>query len=241
MPNSYFQFKQFTVHQEQCAMKVTTDACLFGAWVAEAAGRQLTSTGKLLDVGTGTGLLSLMIAQKAAAMIEAIEIDSSAAKQARENIAASPWRERISIVEGDVLRCQFTTKYKCIVSNPPFYENSLKSDKRTKNMAHHDEGLTLGALLSFINRQLTEDGSFFLLLPAQREREFAKAISNAGFFLERKVLVSQSDGHPPFRLVVHCSRKRTNELISEELSIKGQDGNYTAAFTALLKDYYLHL
>lgn len=222
-------------------MKVTTDACLFGGWVAETIGIELTGSDKLLDIGTGTGLLSLMVAQKTSAIIDAIEIDSLAAQQARENIAASPWNEKISVIEGDVLQHHFNRKYHCIISNPPFYENSLKSDKRSKNIAHHNEGLRLDGLLSVIDLQLLSDGSFFLLLPAQREREFTEAANKGGFFLQEKRLVTQTPMHQPFRTMVHCSRNKVNPATTKTLSIKDQNDNYSPAFVALLKDYYLHL
>src|SRR5215510_10706183 len=109
MANTYFDFKQFTIHQDRCAMKVTTDACLFGAWLAERVGSQesiVRSQGferrRILDIGAGTGLLSLMVAQKCDAVIDAVEIDKRAAGQAAENVAASKWKERIVVTQGDI-------------------------------------------------------------------------------------------------------------------------------------------
>ena len=127
MPNNYFQFKQFTIYQHQCAMKVTTDGCLFGAWVAEqvAANKQTyPGNNTLLDIGTGTGLLSLMLAQKTDCMIDAIEMEENAFQQALSNAAQSPWNSRIKITQADARTFSAEKKYDCIISNPPFLKTN---------------------------------------------------------------------------------------------------------------------
>src|SRR5689334_19640143 len=137
MPNPYFRFKQFTVFHDRCAMKVTTDACLFGAWCAQEIQCLQPVPRHLLDIGTGTGLLCLLIEQKNELPIEAVEIDPDAAQQARENVAASPWKHKIQIHHADILSCHPEQEFDCIVSNPPFYENELASQQDQKNLAHH--------------------------------------------------------------------------------------------------------
>lgn len=133
MSNSYFQFKQFRVEQDRCAMKVTTDACIQGAWTPV-----LPSVKNVLDVGTGTGILALMLAQKNSEItVDAIEVDKDAAGQARANVAGSPWRERINILEGDVRNYPFDKRYDLIITNPPFFSNSLLGDDVNKNLARH--------------------------------------------------------------------------------------------------------
>lgn len=241
MPNTYFQFKQFTVHHERCAMKVTTDGCLFGAWVAEKVQAFTNSQVHLLDIGTGTGLLSLMVAQKNEGNIEAIEIDSSAAEQATENIVASPWEERISVMNADVLQWQTNRQFDCIFSNPPFYEKEVKSGKGTKNIAHHDEGLKLNELLPFIKTHLKQDGSFFLLLPAKREREMELLLQQQGLFLQQKVLVQQTLKHQPFRLMIQGRLQKVERVTEQWLSIRNERDEYTPECISLLKDYYLYL
>jgi tRNA1Val (adenine37-N6)-methyltransferase len=151
MPNPYFRFKQFTVYHDRTAMKVTTDACLFGAWSSEIINKGLFAKDNALEIGAGTGLLSLMVAQKNNITIDAVEIDASASQQAAENIVASPWKERISIHHSDILRFDNHKKYDCIFSNPPFYENEIDSINDKKNLAHHGLGLKLDVLFEIMS------------------------------------------------------------------------------------------
>lgn len=241
MPNPYFRFKKFTVYHNRCAMKVTTDACLFGAWVASALQGLPNTPDRLLDVGTGTGLLSLMVAQKTRGFIDAVEIDPAAAEQAQENCSASPWKDRISVVPGDVLNRNTGTKYDVILSNPPFYENELRSSHRGKNMAHHDEGLKLGDLFRFIKKQLADDGIFFLLLPAKRDSELEERFSANQLFLQQKIYVQQTPKHQPFRMMIQGSLQKATAVSETIISIKNEQDSYTPEFIDLLHDYYLYL
>jgi tRNA1Val (adenine37-N6)-methyltransferase len=229
-------------------MKVTTDACLFGAWVAEKAGSMESGDGssepgvrRALDIGAGTGLLTLMLAQKTNFLIDAIEIDDDAFEQAKENINSSAWKDRITIFHADAKEFAFPSQYDIIISNPPFYENELKSDDAKKNLAHH-EGLTLQQLLSSIKKNLSAEGQFFLLLPYKRNEETEKLIHSNGLSIIQKTLVRQSVNHDYFRIMiagVHAMNKK--EMIMDELAIRDEMEQYTEKFTALLKDYYLHL
>lgn len=241
MPNPYFSFKQFTVYHDRCAMKVTTDACLFGAWLAAQLSLQQKPATHLLDVGTGTGLLSLMIAQKNSATIDAVEIDLSAAGQAAENFTKSPWSSRLRVIQTDVLQWQTAGLYDCIFANPPFYENDLLSENRQKNLAHHHHGLTLSSLFLFIRNHLTENGRFFLLLPAKRDPELKALLKNNALYLQQKVLVQQTLNHSPFRMMIQGCRKKIDTVREETIVIKNNENQYTASFTGLLKDYYLYL
>lgn len=221
-------------------MKVTTDSCLFGAWVAARVQEFKVQSLKLLDVGTGSGLLPLMIAQKNDVEIDAIEIDEDAAQQAKENVNGSPWKEKITIINGDVLQWKPDKKYDCIISNPPFYEGELKSDKNAKNIAHHDEGLKLGELLHFIKLHLTDNGIFFLLLPAKREIGLNPFLKQNNLYLQKKLGVKQTPNHQPFRIMIQGLKKQS-ELIVHQLTIKNIEQAYTPEFVSLLKDYYLYL
>jgi tRNA1Val (adenine37-N6)-methyltransferase len=243
MGNPYFRFKQFTIFHDRSAMKVTTDACLFGAWIAETLSTRPTTNNnkQFLDIGCGTGLLSLMVAQKIPAVIDAIEIEPAAAGQARENIAASLWKDQVKVVEADVLLWQASRKYDCIFSNPPFYENDLRTGKTENDMAHHSAKLKLQPLLSYINQHLADDGTFFLLLPAKRGREIILLLQEERLLVQQKVLVQQTLEHPPFRVMIQGCRIKTGQCRKYNISVKNGSGEYTAAFVALLKDYYLYL
>ncbi|MGJ7033005.1 tRNA1(Val) (adenine(37)-N6)-methyltransferase [Niabella hirudinis] len=236
MPNPYFRFKQFVIHQDRCAMKVTTDACLFGAWVAH----QLTDETKtVLDVGAGTGLLSLMIAQAGSRLVDAIEIQEPDYKQAGENIAQSGFHTGVRLMPGNVLEYVFDRTYDAIVSNPPFYEGDLKGGKLNKNIAHHSEALSLPDLLSFIRKQLAADGLFFLLLPAKREQELAAQLKAFDLYKNRCCYVRQTETHAPFRIMISGSLRK-GDYQEEEIVIR-KENEYTPEFKALLQPYYLHL
>lgn len=248
MANSYFQFKQFTIHQDRCAMKVTTDGCLFGAWVAEQV-RSLKSeargipTDHLLDIGTGTGLLSLMVAQKTNCLIDAIEIDNEASEQAKENSNGSQWRERINIIHADAKEFSFTKKFDVIISNPPFYENELRSGNSKKNKAHHDDGILLNDLLAIIKKNLQPVGEFYLLIPYKRNEEIDTTIKDNNLTISHKLLTRQSTQHSYFRVMIkgeHLQEKQNN-YATTEITIRNEKNEYTPEFIHLLKDYYLHL
>lgn len=248
MANPYFQFKKFTVYQDRCAMKVCTDACLFGAVVARnmqaASGKTATgidaSTPNMLDIGCGTGLLSLMLAQKTNAVIDAIEISKDAFLQARDNILSSPWKNRIQVIHADVKAYAFTKQYDLIVSNPPFYEHHLRSPEEEKNLARHDESLTYKDLIHIIYRILSPDGWFAVLIPYHQSDGVIQLAKNAGLFLHHHISVKSTPKHHYFRSICQFSIKQPCQVTEEELIVKKED-SYTEEFSVLLNDYYLNL
>ena len=222
-------------------MKVTTDGCLFGAWVSKEMQRKRTNN-HLLDIGTGTGLLSLMIAQKNQTKIASVEIEEAAAMQAGENVSASPWSSQIEVFYADIKQWETEKKYNTIVSNPPFYEAALRSDNSKKNIAHHDVGLKLDELFVLIADYLIDDGNFYLLLPVNREKEIDGLMLRHRFFLSQKIFVRQTVNHDPFRLMIEGRQKENGATsLVQEMSIKDDQGNYTPEFISLLKDYYFYL
>ncbi|PWT76134.1 MAG: methyltransferase [Bacteroidetes bacterium] len=237
MPNTYFKFKQFTIHQDQCAMKVCTDACILGAWFAE----KIPSNSSVLDIGSGTGLLMLMLAQKNKSEIDGIELDLPSFKQLKENIHQSKWKEHLRVFPGDVRNHAFSFRYDFIIVNPPFFENDLLSDIEEKNLAKHSKSLTLQELISVIDQNLHASGSFGILLPFHREKEFEELASARHFYPQEKLLVKQTPAHPYFRSIIHFSRNKVPTIMGAELTIQEQEGKYTPDFVELLRDYYLYL
>jgi len=242
MANHYFRFKQFTVYQDACAMKVCTDACLQGA--STAAYLQVNKPGirRILDIGTGTGLLSLMLAQQLpSTTITAIELDTAAAGQARANFTASPWNERLQVIETDAREMAADIQYDFIITNPPFYESDLKSNNHLRNQAMHATTLDYNDLLKVIDRQLNPVGEFSILLPYRPFGDFVSMAGAAGFYLKEVVHVKQSERHEYFRSIGIFGREPSEPKVVS-MAIREEDQQvYTPAFISLLQPYYLYL
>lgn len=226
-------------------MKVCTDACLFGAWVANTIQHLIPkyrdNIQNILDIGTGTGLLSLIIAQKNKnIIIDAVEIDESAAQQANTNFEKSPWANRLHIIQDDIRKVNLTKKYDLIISNPPFFQNHLKSNSVTKNLALHNQALSLGELLISIKNNLSNNGISIILLSYNHSYYFEELLINNQFYLNEKVLVKQTPNHNYFRNILTFSKQQTEKKVTS-LIIQDIHSNYTPAFIELLKDYYLKL
>jgi tRNA1Val (adenine37-N6)-methyltransferase len=240
MANSFFQFKQFRIDQDRSAMKVTTDSCLFGAWVAEQLQRDPSTPKQILDIGAGTGLLSLMIAQKFPAVdIAAIEIDQPAAEQASENILRCPWAAMVRVFNTNIKKIEGVRWFDCIVSNPPFYEQDLTSPDDQKNQAHHDATLPFRELIVQIDRLLSDNGKFYLLLPAKGIEARIDALQSHGLFIQSRSSVHHDSEHPMMRTLLEGKRSRTEQITTEQINIHEKNGDYSERFRGLLKDYYL--
>jgi tRNA1Val (adenine37-N6)-methyltransferase len=237
LSNNYFQFKQFKIEQEKSSMKVCTDSCLFGAYIADKIEQKIIQPKRILDVGSGTGLLSLMIAQKSKAIIDAVEIDENSFKQTKENFLESPWNKQLQAFYADVKNLNGSGKYDLIISNPPFFENDLKSENNNKNLAKHRDGLTLKELLLSIKNNLETDGNFAVLLPFQRIKYFEIISAENNFYLKEELLIKQTTAHFYFRGILFFGTK-PGQIISKELVIKDATENYTEDFNFLLKDYF---
>ncbi len=237
MSNHYFQFKQFTVRQQHCAMKVCTDACLFGGWVAHFASAPTWKS--ILDVGTGTGLLSLMLAQKTQAYITAIEIDEAAALQATANFKSSPWSSRLHLIHKDVRSYTTGLTFDLVVSNPPFFENDLQSQNPKRNIALHSSSLSSTSLMEHVAKLTGAQGKVALLLPYQRTEIFMQLALQHGLHIQYLCHVRQTEKHPFFRSMVCVGRDR-QKTVTNEITIK-ENREYSNAFKRLLQEYYLHL
>jgi len=218
-------------------MKVCTDACLFGSISRVQPSRDL----RILDIGAGTGLLSLMYAQRhPQALIAAVEIDPAAAQQATENFAASPWVDRLRVYNTPIQEFKPPTSYDVIISNPPFFDNDLQSNDAKRNLALHSKALSLKELVVSIDRLLKEDGYFGVLLPYHRTVYLEQLAAAKGFHADQKVSVKQSPTHNYFRSILFFSRTGSVR-IEREIVIQDTSKKYTTEFVELLKDYYLYL
>jgi tRNA1Val (adenine37-N6)-methyltransferase len=235
--NNYFSFKQFTIYQENCSLRVSTDSCILGAWFANKA----FAPKKILDIGSGTGLLMLMLAQNIKVNIKGIEIDPDCYKQLMENISKSPWAENCSAVLGDARTHDFNESFDFIISNPPFYENHLEADEEKRNIAKHSTHLGLTDLFNVVNTLLTQQGKFGVLLPFSRKEESIKIAGKFSLFCAEELKIRQTIDHDNFRVILQFERDKLQSLKTTDLTIRKDDGNYSHLFTELLKDYYLYL
>lgn len=241
MANSYFEFKKFTVRQDLCAMKVGTDGVLLGAWVSLAGSRDV------LDIGTGTGLIALMLAQRGESenrplRIDALDIDAGAVQQAALNIQASPFSDRIRTeCQSFVSYARLSEKrYDLIVSNPPYFHNSLKCPDIRRNTARHTDTLTLEELLEGCCRLLSPAGRIALILPAARKEELVRLARPLGLNIIRQTDVSSIEGKPPKRLLAELS-PAAQQCAADSMALESALRRYTPEFTALIKDFYLKI
>jgi tRNA1Val (adenine37-N6)-methyltransferase len=237
MANSFFRFKQFTIHQKHCAMKVTTDGCLFGAWVADRLAKYIMPNHTLLDIGAGTGLLSLMaVQQQPNLQVDAIEIDPLAATEASQNCLSSPWPTQIKVIQSAIqdFAATQTQQYGAIVTNPPFFEKALPSNSNSRNLAMHSHELSLAELIHCIGQLLDNNGFFAVLLPFYRTNEWLTLAHQ--FYVLEQVTVHQTEHHAPFRTMLLMS-KHSQPSKQSTIIIKEQN-KYTKDFIDLLTPYY---
>jgi tRNA1Val (adenine37-N6)-methyltransferase len=235
MSNPYFQFKQFIVYHDQCAMKVGTDGVLLGAWV-DMAQRE-----SVLDIGTGTGLIALMLAQRGAAMVHAVELDHAAAVQANENVRQSAFSDVITIIEADFAQFQSPAnrKYNLIVSNPPFFHDSLNAETENRNMARHSDALPWLVLLERSRNLLADNGKIALVIPAESEAYLLSLAFRLQLFETRICRVFTRNNKPAQRVLIELT-KQPAVCKREQLFIHLPDGEYSSDYKNITKDFYLN-
>ena len=244
-PNAYFRFKRFTVWQDQCGMKVTTDACLFGAVVAEKL--KTNAPRRILDIGTGTGVLSMMLAQASDCPIDAVEIDRAAWMQASANFSQSAWSNRMNAHFGPIQSYKAESfedmgnRYDLIVCNPPFFKNHMRGQEDSRNRALHNSEMPLEDLVSSLQNLITPTGLAFVLLPYHEMGNFSQMMAQGGFHEHLEVPLFTQPGRPVFRTIKAFSPASASYRFKENIVIKDQDQVYSWRFTSLLKDYYLNL
>lgn len=226
-----FDFKQFAVRQERCAMKVGTDATLLGAWARVPAA--CTHKPAILDIGTGTGIIALMMAQRfAEASVTAIDIDPDAAAQAADNAAASPFAGRIGVICTPVQQ-YCGGPFAAIVCNPPYFDGSLQSPDRKRTLSRHTASLTYAELASHAYRLLRADGEFSVIIPADQTPQMDEARAIAGFFEVRRSLVRTKQGAQPKRIMLAYAKAPHPIHETEELTLGD------ARHKMLTADFYL--
>lgn len=234
MPNPYFRFKKFTVFHDRCAMKVGTDGVLLGAWA------NITGVQQILDIGTGTGLIALMLAQRSPAQIDAVEIDPEACNQARENINNSPWSNRIKVYHNSIQNYanNCPKRYNLLISNPPFFSNASKAAIKARTVARHSDSLDQFEILQITENLLCEDGRLAIIYPIEQAETLQKKAESFGFYCQRKLYVKSTLQSPIKRILLQFGK---NPLEYEEstLIIETARHTYSAEFVDLIKDFYL--
>ena len=232
MSNPFFRFKQFTVFHDLCAMKVGVDGVLLGAWA------DCHNIKRALDVGTGSGLIALMLAQRSDAHIHAIDIDDNSCKQAEINFNNSPFNDRLSIEHIAFHNLSLFAKYDLIVSNPPYFVNSLKSPDKNRNLARHDECLPLEDLFKKSASLLSPYGKAAFILPFDQLETANKIAIENKLFLCRKSCVSSIKNHPPKRVLLEFSP--IDQGFTEDSFYMGNTKQtYSNKYRILTENFYL--
>lgn len=232
MANDYFSFKQFTVRQEQCAMKVGTDGTLLGAW-ARVPSCPSTAPLRILDIGTGTGLIALMMAQRCPdASVTGIDTDGGAAMQAAANAIASPFSERVTI-EHRALQDMPCGEYDVIVCNPPYFTDSLLCPDMRRSVARHSCELTYDELMTHSARLLAADGELSVVIPCDSRHMMASAAAIAGLCARRVCTVKTTARKPPKRVLLAYGKRMTDDVETAEIVIGSSE------YADMMRDFYL--
>lgn len=236
MGKSIFHFKKFSVNQVNSAMKVCTDSCLFGASVK--IDKDIT---KILDIGSGTGLLTLMLAQRTDAEIHAVEIENNAYVESKLNFEGSPWNERIKVFNLSIQEfsnISLHNQYDLIICNPPFFKNNLKSTKAFYNIAGHNESLSFHELIIASKSLIRQNGTLIVMLPAYETNVFVMNAIEEGFFLIAQQSVKNNTEAQVLREYSYFSLQKKTFTSYETIVIRDSLNNYSPEFIELLKNYY---
>ena len=236
-----FKFKQFTIHQDRTAMKVGTDGVLLGAWAPIAPTAQ-----RILDIGTGTGLIALMLAQRYPSLnITAIDIDKSSIEQATKNIKNSPFAQYITTHHTSLQSYNPEEKYDAIVCNPPYFVASLKCPDSQRTQARHTDSLSFDELLSHSAHLLNDEGSLSVILPVTEGNHLIALASQYGFTLTQQVHVLPTPTSAPKRILMHFTKKSMvnsqQSIVNSQLIIELARHQYTPEYITLTRDFYLKM
>jgi len=229
-----FVFKQFIVKQNKCAMKVGTDAVLLGAWA------DLPPSGRVLDIGAGTGIIAMMLAQRCVANIDTIEIDADAYTQAVENCGNCKWKDRLNVHHSSFQ--DFAEKcgkqYDAIVTNPPYFTNSLQAASESRTKARHNATLTFKELIDGIKALLHQKGTFAIILPSKESEEFVEIAKDSGLYPVRVMRIQTTAVKPAKRVLMQFAFQR-NSFSESTLIIENTDHTYTPDYKQLTREFYL--
>lgn len=235
MSNLSFEFKQFTIKHDKCAMKVGTDGVLLGAWTP------VNNASRVLDVGTGTGLIALQLAQRNSCIqVIAIEIDAAAAEQAKENVSNSPWGDRVEIMCCDFRSYHSESKFDLIVSNPPYFIDALKCPDGQRNKARHTGELNYDLLFRHAAQLLCEEGVISVIIPSEVENTIIDVAWLHKLYPAHRMRVFTKPGKPCRRVLLAFSFQM-RECIEEKLCIEVERHEYSSEYIALTKDFYLKM
>lgn len=235
MSNDYFQFRQFVVHQQRCAMKVGTDGTLLGAWAAAPSGQC-----RILDIGTGTGLIALMMAQRfPEAEVTGIDIDEDAVTQADENVRLSPFSERVRIYRQDIVNFTDIIGFDAIVSNPPYFVDSLACPDDQRTIARHAVSLTYEQLMHQVYRLLKDEGRFSVVVPSDCRAKIEAAACLEGFFTTRVCLIKTTPRKQPKRQLIEFQKHPVSELDISEGVIEVSPNVRSEWYQQLTKEFYI--
>lgn len=229
-----FKFKQFAIEHDRCAMKVNTDGILLGAWC------ELPAQGNVLDIGTGSGLIALMLAQRNPALtICGIEIDEASAQQAKGNFSASPFSSQLALVQQDLNDYQPQARFSLIVSNPPYFDNDLLSDDARRRQARHHQSLNFEQLFDFAVAHLTEEGCLALVLPDSALDNVMRVAADARMFLLSRLQVRARSSKAPYLSLLRFGFSPPVQRRDSELVIYQDGREYTEEYKALTSAFYL--
>lgn len=234
-----FTFKQFHIDDLNCGMPVSTDGVILGAWAP------LTQASHILDIGAGSGLLSLMAAQRSLGRITAVELEEKAAAACRCNMAQSPWADRLSVIHSDIqnfcLQTQYHGYFDHIICNPPYFEHGPQANEHHRAMARHTDTLGFEPLLKAITQCLSPEGYTSLILPLQSLMRFKTCLNESALYLLQEVKVNSVENKAANRVLLLLSKNRQSDYSTSELTIRGLDGHYTEQMIELTRDFYLKL
>ena len=231
-----FHFKHFSLYHHRSTMKVGTDAILLGRWT------EVKPMDVVLDIGTGCGLLPLMLSQKGVAHVDAVDIDKASIEEATINFEASQWREHLKAYCVDIVDFQSDKKYDLVLSNPPFFNRYSKCDSERKSRArHNDVTLSYEALCAVVCRLLKPDGRFALVLPVNASVEFLKVAEKSGLFLHKRMTIVPIEWKEPNRFNLELRLSKPDDILENSFVIRGNDNQFTEQYRDYLKDFYLGL